>query len=475
MNILKKQDPYIFKTGNKKEKKRHLGVFDLTLMSIGTIIGTGVLVLPGVVAATMAGPSEIISFIIAGIASILVVLCYAEFASSVPSEGGSYTYIYVSLGEIFAYVCGLAVVFGYVLAIGVIANGWSSYLNNILQTFGVVLPKAISTIPANGGVVNLPAILITLLIVYILSLGTRESKKFNNIVVLVKISAIAIFIIVGVFYVKPENWAVFMPFGIGGVFTGASTLFSAYTGFDITASAAEETKNPQKTLPIALISSIVICGIIYIVVSLIVTGIIPYNELNKSDALAYALTFVGQPIPAAILSCGAVFGLLSIIFANCFGTSKILSALSRDNLLPKFLNKSNSKNVPITALLIVGFVGAFLGGFVNLEALAHLWTIALLFVYSMVSISLIAFRKTNPEFKRGFKTPFVPIVPILSILCCGFLIVSLSLTVWIEFGIFLAVILIFYFAYSRKKVGAYAKKQEKLKISKNPQIVEEFN
>ena len=450
MNILKKQDPYIFRTGDKKEKKRHLGVFDLTLMSIGTIIGTGVLVLPGVVAATMAGPSEIISFIIAGIASILVVLCYAEFASSVPSEGGSYTYIYVSLGEIFAYVCGLAVVFGYVLAIGVIANGWSSYLNNILQTFGVVLPKAISTIPANGGVVNLPAILITLLIVYILSLGTRESKKFNNIVVLVKISAIAIFIIVGVFYVKPGNWAVFMPFGIGGVFTGASTLFSAYTGFDITASAAEETKNPQKTLPIALISSIVICGIIYIVVSLIVTGIIPYNELNKSDALAYALTFVGQPIPAAILSCGAVFGLLSIIFANCFGTSRILSALSRDNLLPKFLNKSNSKNVPITALLIVGFVGAFLGGFVNLEALAHLWTIALLFVYSMVSISLIAFRKTNPEFKRGFKTPFVPIIPILAAACCVFLMINISLIIWIYFIIFLLIAIIFYFVYSSR-------------------------
>ena len=450
MNILKKQDPYIFKTGDKKEKKRHLGVFDLTLMSIGTIIGTGVLVLPGVVAATMAGPSEIISFIIAGIASILVVLCYAEFASSVPSEGGSYTYIYVSLGEIFAYVCGLAVVFGYVLAIGVIANGWSSYLNNILQTFGVVLPKAISTIPANGGVVNLPAILITLLIVYILSLGTRESRKFNNIVVLVKISAIAIFIIVGVFYVKPGNWEVFMPFGIGGVFTGASTLFSAYTGFDITASAAEETKNPQKTLPIALISSIVICGIIYIVVSLIVTGIIPYNELNKSDALAYALTFVGQPIPAAILSCGAVFGLLSIIFANCFGTSRILSALSRDNLLPKFLNKSNSKNVPITALLIVGFVGAFLGGFVNLEALAHLWTIVLLFVYSMVSISLIAFRKTNPEFKRGFKTPFVPIVPILAAACCVFLMINISLIIWIYFIIFLLIAIIFYFVYSSR-------------------------
>ena len=450
MNILKKQDPYIFKTGDKKEKKRHLGVFDLTLMSIGTIIGTGVLVLPGVVAATMAGPSEIISFIIAGIASILVVLCYAEFASSVPSEGGSYTYIYVSLGEIFAYVCGLAVVFGYVLAIGVIANGWSSYLNNILQTFGVVLPKAISTIPANGGVVNLPAILITLLIVYILSLGTRESKKFNNIVVLVKISAIAIFIIVGVFYVKPGNWEVFMPFGIGGVFTGASTLFSAYTGFDITASAAEETKNPQKTLPIALISSIVICGIIYIVVSLIVTGIIPYNELNKSDALAYALTFVGQPIPAAILSCGAVFGLLSIIFANCFGTSRILSALSRDNLLPKFLNKSNSKNVPITALLIVGFVGAFLGGFVNLEALAHLWTIVLLFVYSMVSISLIAFRKTNPEFKRGFKTPFVPIIPILAAVCCVFLMINISLIIWIYFIIFLLIAIIFYFVYSSR-------------------------
>ena len=266
-----------------------------------------------------------------------------------------------------------------------------------------------------------------------------------------------------------------MPFGFTGVFSGASTLFLAYTGFDITVSAAEESKNPQKTLPIALISSIVICAVIYVIVSLIVTGMIPFGELDKSDALAYALEFVGQHLAAGILSIGAVIGLLSIIFANCFGTSRILSALSKDRLIPRVLEKKNSKNVPIVSLWVVGGIGAILGGFANLNQLADLSTMSLLLVYLLVSVSVIVFRKTNPEFKRGFKTPFVPIVPILSILCCGFLIVSLSLTVWIEFGIFLAVILIFYFAYSRKKVGAYAKKQEKLKISKNPQIVEEFN
>ena len=378
MSLIRRQDPHMFRGERKRENKHGLGVMDLTLMSIGAVIGTGVLVLPGVVAATTAGPAEIISFIIAGIASIFVVLCYAEFGSSIHSAGGSYTYIYVALGEIFAYVSGLSVVFGYILSLGLAASGWSAYFQGLLANFNIHLPSYLSLSIGNGGFINLPAVLVTLFIVYVLSLGTQESKRFNNIVVLIKIAVVIIFICVGFFYVDTNNWAVFMPFGFTGVFSGASTLFLAYTGFDITVSAAEESKNPQKTLPIALISSIVICAVIYVIVSLIVTGMIPFGELDKSDALAYALEFVGQHLAAAILSIGAVIGLLSIIFANCFGTSRILSALSKDRLIPRVLEKKNSKNVPIVSLWVVGGIGAILGGFANLNQLADLSTMSLL-------------------------------------------------------------------------------------------------
>lgn len=472
MSLIRRQDPHMFRGERKKESKHGLGVIDLTLMSIGAVIGTGVLVLPGVVAATTAGPAEIISFIIAGIASIFVVLCYAEFGSSIHSAGGSYTYIYVALGEIFAYISGLSVVFGYILSLGLAASGWSAYFQGLLADFNIHLPSYLSLGIGSGGFINLPAVLVTLFIVYILSLGTQESKMFNNIVVLIKISVVIVFIGVGFFYVNTNNWAVFMPFGLTGVFSGASTLFLAYTGFDITVSAAEESKNPQKALPIALISSIIICAIIYIIVSLIVTGMIPFRELNKSDALAYVLQFVGQHLAAGVLSVGAVVGLLSIIFANSFGTSRILSALSKDRLIPKALEKKNSKNVPIVSLWVVGGIGAILGGFANLNQLADLSTISLLLVYLLVSVSVIVFRKTNPDFKRGFKTPFVPIIPILSILCCGFLMVSLSPIVWIEFAVFLVIILIFYFAYSYKKAGAHVRKIKKRKGIKASESIE---
>ncbi|WP_288478807.1 APC family permease [uncultured Clostridium sp.] len=451
MNIFRKQNVNdVISDSNKSNKKRTLKTLDLTLMSIGAVIGTGVLVLPGVVAATLAGPGEILSFIIAGIASIFVVLCYSEFASSIPSSGGSYTYVYVSLGEIFGYIVGVSVIFGYVLALGLVSNGWSDYLNSFLEIFNISLPIAISKIPSNGGIINLPAVLITLFIMYILSLGGNESKLFNNIIVILKVLVIVIFVLVGVFYIDIDNLTPFFPMGISGVISGASVLFLAYTGFDVTASAAEETINPQKTLPRALILSIIACAIIYCIVSFVLTGMVPYKDLNQGDALAYALVQVGHHFASSILSIGAILGILAIIFAIGFGNSRILSALSSDGLIPKVFSKQNKHAVPNVSLWTIGIIGAILSGFVQLDSLANASTLALLFVYLMVSLSVIVFRKTNPDFKRGFKTPFVPLIPILAILSCGFLMISLPISTWIYFIIFIILAIIFYFTYSIK-------------------------
>lgn len=451
MNLFRKQNVHnVVSKSKNNNKMRTLGTLDLTLMSIGAVIGTGVLVLPGVVAATTAGPGEVLSFIIAGIASIFIVLCYSEFSSSVPSAGGSYTYVYVALGEICAYVVGMAVMFGYVLALGIVSSGWASYLNGFLQVFNITLPNAISKIPSQGGIVNLPAILVTLFIIFILSRGGEESNTFNNIVVIAKVIVIILFIVVGIFYIKPENWAPFLPMGMAGVVSGASTLFLAYSGFDITASAAEETKNPQKTLPKALILSIVICIIIYCLVSFVLTGMVSYKELDQGDALAYALIKVGQNVVSGFLSVGAILGILAIIFAVGFGTSRMFANISKDKLIPKVFSSENKKGIPTVALWTIGIIGALLGGFVNLNSLANASSIALLFVYLMVALSVLVFRKTNPNFKREFKVPFGPVIPVIAIICCLFLMVNFYLITWIYFGIFLLVVIIFYFIYSNK-------------------------
>lgn len=451
MNLFRKQNvnDIVLKSKNSN-KMRTLGTLDLILMSIGAVIGTGVLVLPGVVAATTAGPGEILSFIIAGIASIFIVLCYSEFSSSIPSAGGSYTYVYVALGEFLAYIVGMAVMFGYVLSLGIVSSGWASYLNSFLEVFNISIPDVISKVPGQGGIVNLPAILVTLFIIFILSFGGKESKTFNNIVVVIKILVILLFIVVGVFYIKPENWTPFLPMGIAGVASGASTLFLAYSGFDITASAAEETKNPQKTLPRALILSIISCIIIYCLVSFVLTGMIPYKELNQGDALAYALIKVGQNVVSGFLSVGAILGILAIIFAVGFGTSRMFANIGKDRLIPKVFARENKQGVPTVSLWSIGIIGAILGGFINLNSLANSASMALLFVYLMVALSVLVFRKTNSEFKREFKVPFGPVIPIIAIICCLFLMINLSLMTWVYFIAFLIFAILFYFAYSRK-------------------------
>ena len=439
MEIFKKQSLKRILSEANENKERTLSALDLTLMSVGSVIGTGVMVLTGIVAAKQSGPATSIAFIGGGIAAAIIVLCYAEFSSSIPSAGGSYSFTYVSLGEIIAYISGLCIVIGYTLSTATVASGWGSYLLSLLDILGIKLPKTFTAIPSEGGIVNLPAMISILFIVFVISLGTKESKK-----------VIALFIGVGAFHVNTSNWHPFAPFGVKGIVTGTASLFFAYCGFDATASAAEEVKNPQKSLPLGLISSLVICTIIYIAVSLVLTGVTSYTNLNVGDALSYALKLVGQRGVAFVVSLGTVIGILAVIFAGNFTTSHILLAMSRDGLLPKFFSKVDKKDVPYTALWTVGIIGALLAGFFNLGQLANFANIAFLLTYTLVCISLIAFRKKYPHVKRGFKTPLVPFIPLLGAFSCLFLMGNLSEETWKIFIVVLVLLITSYLIYGRK-------------------------
>ncbi|MGL5067794.1 MAG: APC family permease [Sarcina sp.] len=454
MELFKRQDVNKMINNINGEKKRTLRIFDLVLLTIGAVIGTGVLVLPGLVAATEAGPSVVLSYAMGGIAAIFIVLCYSEFAASIPTAGGSYSYIYASMGKIFSIVTFVSVLFGYILILGFVANGWGAYFDTFLEIFGLKLPFMLTHMPGQGGIVNLPAIIVVLAMAWVLTRGTSESKWVNNLMVIIKIAVILLFVIVGVFYIEPSNISTFFPQGFGGTALGASTVFLAYTGFDVTASAAEETINPQKTLPRALIISIVFATFIYCAVSIVLVMMVPYTELNQTDSLSYALVKVGQYIPAGFLSFGAIIGIFAIIFAVCFGCSRILANGSKDGFIPKVFAKENKKGAPSVSLWFIGIIGAILGGFFNVNILANAAVLALLLVYLLVCIGIIVFRYTNPDFKRSFRTPLVPLVPILGIASCVYLMYQQGITSWVYFVVgvgVISIILIIYSGYKEKK------------------------
>lgn len=450
--ITKKKDVNSILESNKSSKlERTLGAFDVTLMSIGAVIGTGVMVLTGLVASRDAGPAVVLSFIISAIVCSLVALCYAEFASTVPTSGSAYSYIYVSLGEIFAHLVGWCLIMGYTVSTATVAGGWAAYFNSLLKEFGINIPKSLLTIPTEGGIVNLPAIIVVLFVTYLLSRGTKESKKVNNLMVIVKLAVIVLFVGVGAFYIKPQNWHPFMPFGAKGVFAGAASVFFAFTGFDAVSTSAEEVKDPQKNLPIGIVLSLATCTVIYIIVCLVLTGMTSYTNLNVGDAMAYALSLVGQGWAASLLSVGAVIGILAVMFAYSFGASRILFSMSRDGLLPKKFSKLNKETgVPVLSTWVIGITGALLAGVVDLKQLADVGNIILIGTFMLVALSVIIFRKSHPNLERGFRVPLVPVLPIIAVIACLFLMMNLSKQIWLYFGIWLAIGAIVYFAYSKK-------------------------
>lgn len=451
MNIFRKKSiESILAESRNKTLTPTMKTMDLVLFGIGAIIGSGILVLTGK-ASSEAGPAVIFSFLIAGLACCLAALCYAELASTIPSSGSTYTYLYVSVGEIVAYAIGWVLIGGYVLTAATIANGWSSYFSRLLAGLGVNLPKEIYTLPSVGGYGNIPAVIVVLLITFILSKGTSSSKLVNNLMVVAKVGIVILFIVVGSFYVEPTNWTNnFAPTGFSGVMLAATTVFFAYLGFDAISTSAEETINPEKALPKAIIITMIVCTAFYILVCLVLTGVVEYSRLGTGDALAFVLEEVGQNRVAGIVSLGAVIGLMAGILSFIYAGIRITYTIARDGLLPNNLTKVNKSHVPGTVTWGLGITTAILAGFLPLGQLADLANVASIIAFALVSYTTIVFYKKYPDLKRGFKVPGMPVLPMISIVLFAALLYSIKLTTWIIFIVWIIIGIVVYFAFSYK-------------------------
>ena len=451
MNIFRKKSiESILAESRNKTLTPTMKTMDLVLFGIGAIIGSGILVLTGK-ASSEAGPAVIFSFLIAGLACCLAALCYAELASTIPSSGSTYTYLYVSVGEIVAYAIGWVLIGGYVLTAATIANGWSSYFSRLLAGLGVNLPKEIYTLPSAGGYGNIPAVIVVLLITFILSKGTSSSKLVNNLMVAAKVGIVILFIVVGSFYVEPTNWTNnFAPTGFSGVMLAATTVFFAYLGFDAISTSAEETINPEKALPKAIIITMIVCTAFYIIVCLVLTGVVEYFKLGTGDALAFVLEEVGQNRVAGIVSLGAVIGLMAGILSFIYAGIRITYTIARDGLLPNNLTKVNKSHVPGTVTWGLGITTAILAGFLPLGQLADLANVASIIAFALVSYTTIVFYKKYPDLKRGFKVPGMPVLPMISIVLFAALLYSIKLTTWIIFIVWVIIGIVVYFAFSYK-------------------------
>ncbi|EKQ57645.1 MULTISPECIES: amino acid permease [unclassified Clostridium] len=439
-------------TEGEKSLKKALGSFELTMLGIGAIVGSGIFVLTGVAAAKFSGPALVLSFIVAGLACAFAALCYAEFAAMIPVAGSAYTYGYAALGEIWAWIIGWDLILEYAVAIAAVAIGWSGYIVNLLKNMGIELPASLVNSPYDGGIVNLPAMLIIGVISILLIIGVKESARFNNFIVAIKIGIIFLFIFLAVGHVKPVNWHPFMPYGFNGVLQGAAYVFFAYIGFDAVSTAAEEVKNPQKDLPKGIIASLLICTLLYIVVSAILTGVVPYlNYMNTAAPVAFALEQIGINWGSALVSVGAVFGLTSVLLVMMFGQTRVFFAMSRDGLLPEVIGGINKKTkTPVNSTIIVGVVTAIIAGFLPIGIVSELTNIGTLAAFIIVSLGVIVLRKKRPDLQRPFKCPLVPITPIISSLACLGLIWQLETATKIRFIVWFVLGVIVYFAYGRR-------------------------
>lgn len=437
--------------------KRVLRPVDLILMGIGAIIGTGVFVLSGVAAGLHSGNALPLSFIIAGIVCLFAALCYAEFSTMIPVAGSAYTYCYTALGEIWAWIIGWDLVLEYGLAISAVAIGWSGYFVVLLGSAGIVLPDVIAhPYGQDGGIVNLPAIIIVLALTVLLVHGTTRSAKTNALIVAIKIFVILLFIVLGAGAIQPAHWQPFLP-GAGwfGVFSGAAIVFFAFIGFDAVVTAAEETHEPQKSLPVGIIGSLVVCMILYVIVAVVLTGILPVAELGNPDAIsapiAYALDRIGYPWGAALVSVGAICGMTSVLLVMIFGQSRILFAMSRDGLVPKLFSViSPVTHTPANGTFFVGIVTAVIAGFFPLSTIAELVNMGTLVAFAIVALGVIILRYQQPGLARPFRCPWVPAIPLLCIGCCIFLIACLNALSHQLFVIWLFIGLAVYFLYGVK-------------------------
>ncbi|KRL01725.1 amino acid transporter [Liquorilactobacillus capillatus DSM 19910] len=444
--------------------RRTLHTLDLTFLGIGAIIGTGIFVLTGKGALT-AGPALSVSFLIAAVCCGFAGLCYAEFASMAPVAGSAYTYSYVAFGEIIAFIIGWDLILEYALGAATVSVGWSGYFVNLLDNIDIhiptVLTAAAGTTPGVTTLFNLPAFLVVLLITWIISIGINQTKRVNDTMVFIKLAVIILFIVCTIWFIKPHHWTPFSPYGLysfnhgttAGIIPAASIVFFSFIGFDSVASSAEETVNPSKTLPRGILLSLLISTILYIIMTLIMTGVVKYTVFSKylNAPILAVLHATGQTWLSIIVSLGAILGMTTVILVQLYGQSRICYSMSRDGLFPKFFGEVSSRyKTPFKGTWFFGIITALAGGFINLNILSELVNIGTLTAFILVSAGVLWMRKTNPGIHRGFKAPGVPFTPLIAIAFCLVLIAGLNWETWVRFVIWFAIGLLLYFFYAKK-------------------------
>jgi len=483
--------------------KRSLGMLNLVTLGIGAVIGAGIFTLTGQAAALHAGPAVALSFVVAGLTCAFAGLCYAEFASIIPIAGSAYTYGYATLGELVAWIIGWDLTLEYAFGASTVASGWAGYFNSLLQQLGIFFPPALTTTTGNilvkyngiwmdrmslpagvsdvglphvTGLFNLIAVLIVLVVTTILVIGIKESANFNSAIVIIKLAIVGIFIVVGGLFllnhphIAMTNWHPFVPppdgngnFGWGGIPVAAASIFFAYIGFDAVSTAAQEAKNPQRDMPIGILGSLVICTILYIIVSLVMTGLVSYKALNVSAPVALAIDATGVGWGSMLVKVGAIFGLATVMLVMLLGQTRVFYSMSRDGLLPKAFSAIHPKfRTPWITTIIFGTFAAIMPAFLPIDKLAQLVNIGTLLAFTIVSAGVWILRVRHPNMERPFKTPLVPLVPFLGIASALYLMTRLSAVTWIVMLIWLVLGLAIYFTYSVKnsKVQKLAVTQE---------------
>ena len=450
LNIFRKEslDRYL---GADKLFVKTMNARDLMAIGIGTVIGTGIFILPGTIAAKQAGPGVSLSFLLSAIVCAFAAMCYAEFASALPVAGSAYSYGNVVFGEFFGWLLGWALVLEYMLAVASVSTGWAAYFNSFIESFGLKIPHALSGPfdPAHVTYINIVAVVIVLLITVMLSRGLQSSVRVNNIAVVIKVAFILIFIVAGLFFIKPKNYHPFLPYHMSGVIHGATIGFFAYLGFDCVSSSAAEVKNPKRNMPLGIIGTLGIVTLLYMGVAIVLTGMVKYTRLDVANPVSYALQLVHQNWLAELLSIGALIGMFTMMVAMIYSSSRLIYAIGRDGLLPAFLGKLDKKShSPQVALWIVAVIIATMGGLVSLDQLTSLVNIGTLFAFTLVSFGIIPLRRRKDIGNRGgFKVPLYPFIPILSGLLCLAMMTQLQLETYIGAGIWFTLGIIIYFTY----------------------------
>jgi APA family basic amino acid/polyamine antiporter len=452
--------------------KRTLSATNLTMLGIGAIIGAGIFVLTGTAAANAAGPAIVFSFIVAGLGCLFAGLCYAEFASMIPIAGSAYTYGYATLGEFIAWIIGWDLILEYLFGAATVAVGWSGNFVSLLHSLGIDIPASIASAPLayngssftqTGAFINLPAVLLIWVMTWLLVVGIQESARFNNLIVVVKIAIVLLVIAFGFQYVDAANWEPFIParetladgsarYGWQGIIQGAAIVFFSYIGFDAVSTAAQEAKNPQRDMPIGMLTSLGVCTLLYVLMSLVLTGLTSYQNLNVPDPVLVALQAAGPALRWLYFftGIGAVAGLASVVLVMLMGQPRIFFAMSRDGLLPAVFGKVHPRyNTPHITTIVTGAIASLVAGIFPIGLLGELVSIGTLLAFVIVCAGIMLLRYRSPQLNRPFRTPFVPLVPILGILICGYMMLNLGVDTWLRLIIWMAVGILIYFLYGR--------------------------